>query len=97
MSTARRIPKLKGFRSIHPKPQIVNLVDLERKFSDGATVDKNRLIESGLVAGKSKQIKILGEGKLTKKFIVKANSFSESAKIAIEKSGGQAIKIKSKI
>ena len=33
-------------------------------------------------------VKILGEGELTKKFIVKATAFSASAKEKIEKAGG---------
>ena len=34
-------------------------------------------------------MKILGEGELTKKFTVKANAFSASAKEKIEKAGGR--------
>ena len=35
--------------------------------------------------------KVLSEGKLTKKFSVKAKEFSEKAKMKIEKMGGKAI------
>jgi large subunit ribosomal protein L15 len=35
-------------------------------------------------------IKILGGGELTKKFVVKADAFSASAKEKIEKKGGRA-------
>ena len=37
-----------------------------------------------------KTVKILGEGDLTKKFVVKATSFSAAAKEKIEKAGGTA-------
>ena len=43
-----------------------------------------------------KGYKILGEGELTSKVIIKANGFSESAKQKIEKAGGQALTIKLK-
>ena len=35
-------------------------------------------------------VKILGEGELTKKLVVKASAFSASAKEKIEKAGGTA-------
>ncbi|TSC95646.1 MAG: large subunit ribosomal protein L15 [Parcubacteria group bacterium Athens1014_10] len=92
-STLNRIPKLKGFRSIHPKPQIVNLLDLEKRFKDDETVNAKSLLEKGLIMNSKRKIKVLGKGKLTKKLTVKLNDFSESAKEAIEKAGGQAIKI----
>ena len=38
-------------------------------------------------------LKVLGSGEITKAISVKANKFSESAKEAIEKSGGKAIEI----
>jgi large subunit ribosomal protein L15 len=38
-------------------------------------------------------IKILGRGELKAKLEVKAHAFSESAKAAIEKAGGTAVKI----
>ena len=36
------------------------------------------------------EVKILGEGELTKKFVVKATAFSAAAKEKIEKAGGTA-------
>ena len=41
-----------------------------------------------------KGYKILGEGELKEKIIIKANAFSESAKSKIEKAGGEAILLK---
>ena len=41
-------------------------------------------------------MKILGEGELTKKLVVKAHAFSASAKEKIEKAGGTAEVIPSK-
>ena len=66
----------------------INLSDLER-FNDGAEVTPELLKEMGLVKKQLDGIKVLGNGKLTKKLTVKANKFSKSAKEAIEKVGGK--------
>jgi large subunit ribosomal protein L15 len=44
----------------------------------------------GLVPRRTSRIKVLGDGELTKKFVVKADAFSASAKEKIEKKGGRA-------
>jgi len=51
--------------------------------------DINRNYDSGEV--NLEDYKILGEGEVTKKFTIKAKSFSSSAKEKIEKSGGKII------
>jgi len=66
---------------------IVNISALE-VFSDDATVGFDELQEKGVVSKLNSGLKILGHGKLTKKLTVKAQSFSKSAKEAIEKNGG---------
>ncbi len=62
---------------------------LER-FEDGATIDVNTLVEAGVVKNPRDGIKILGNGKLTKKLNVKVDAFSASAKEKIEALGGTA-------
>ena len=44
----------------------------------------------GLVKNQLDGIKVLGNGTLTKKLVVKANKFSSSAKAKIEELGGKA-------
>lgn len=89
MPLYRRIPK-RGFTNRNTKEIVaVNLSALER-FEDGATVDVNTLVESGVVKNPRDGIKILGNGKLTKKLNVKVNAFSASAKEKIEALGGTA-------
>jgi len=44
----------------------------------------------GMVPRRCPRIKVLGDGELTKKFVVKADAFSASAKEKIEKKGGRA-------
>ena len=87
MPLHRRLPK-RGFTNIFKKEHaVVNLGDLER-FDNGSTVDENALRKAGLVKGKNDGIKVLGNGKLTKKLNVRATKFSESAKKQIEAAGG---------
>ena len=89
MPLVRRIPKL-GFNNRFRKVySIVNLSALEDKFENGAVVDAEALIVSGILSKiEDAGVKILGNGELTKSLTVKANKFSASAKEAIEKAGG---------
>lgn len=74
-----------NFRTIYA---VVNVGDLER-FEDGTIVTTEMLKENGLVNKELDGIKILGNGKLTKKLTVKANKFSNTAKEKIESVGGK--------
>ena len=79
--------------------QIVNLSEIEKRYSDGETVNEISLFEKGLIKGKKKgeaftaanPVKILGNGDLTKKLVVKNVAVSASVKEKIEKSGGELI------
>jgi len=87
MPLHRRLPK-RGFTNIFKKDYaVVNLADLER-FDNGATVDEAALRQAGLVKGQNDGIKVLGNGKLSKKLTVSATKFSATAKSAIEAAGG---------
>ena len=88
MPLYRRIPK-KGFKCPSHKDIVgINLTQLNNKFEDGAVVDIDALIESGIVRNPKDGVKILGNGELTKKLTVKANAFSASAQEKIEALGG---------
>jgi len=86
----RRLPK-RGFSNARFKKvyAVINLSDLN-KFEDGAEVTPEILKNMGLVKKELDGIKVLGNGKLDKKLTVKAHKFSETAKKAIEKTGGKA-------
>jgi len=87
MPLHRRLPK-RGFTNIFKKEHaVVNVSDLER-FDNGATVDETTLRKAGLVKGQNDGIKILGDGKLSKKLTVVADKFSASARKQIEAAGG---------
>ena len=87
MPLHRRVPK-RGFSNFLFKKefQVVNISDLELLTAD--SIDSNVLKDNGLVKYSMRPIKILGNGDLTKKLNVTANSFSKSAKEKIEKAGG---------
>jgi len=87
MPLHRRLPK-RGFTNIFKKTYaVVNLADLER-FDNGATVDEAALRSAGIVKGRNDGIKVLGNGKLSKKLTVSATKFSETARQSIEAAGG---------
>ena len=92
MPLYRRIAH-KGFSNYPFKKEYVciNLDQLEAKFNDGETVNKESLVAKGFVSKKASEkalIKILGNGDITKKLTVEANKASVSAKAKIEKAGG---------
>lgn len=89
MPLYRQMPK-RGFINISRKEYvIVNLATLERCFDDGAEVTPKTLVDNGIVKNLKNGVKILGNGKLTKKLTVKANMFSAGAVSAIEAAGGK--------
>jgi large subunit ribosomal protein L15 len=88
-SLIRRIPK-RGFRNIFKHEyQIVNIKDIERIDAQGKDIGNEALFEHGLIRSKDLPIKILGDGELTKSFVIKAHAFSKSAREKIEKAKGK--------
>ena len=88
MPLARRVPK-RGFTTIFAKPlTAVNIGNLN-VFEDGAVVDAAALLQKGVISDCKYGLKILANGKLTKKITVRAKAFSESAKAKIEEAGGK--------
>ena len=86
----RRLPK-RGFSNAKFKTEyaVINLSDLN-KFENDAVITPELLKEMGLVKNQLSGIKVLGNGTLEKKVIVKAHKFSSVAKEEIEKLGGKA-------
>ena len=88
MPLVRRLPK-RGFNNIFAKRlEIVNLASLN-KFEDGATVNVCDLLEKGILSKCEYGVKVLGNGTLEKKLIVRATAFSASAKEKIVAAGGK--------
>ena len=89
MPLYRRLPK-RGFKHIG-KAQIetISLSDLE-KFEEGADVTIEALLEKGIIRDVKDGVKVLSNGKLTKKVNVAVNAYSAAAKAKIEELGGKA-------
>ena len=98
MPLAMRLPKLRGSTSKDAMPvgpfrtetQPVNVRDLER-FDAGSEVTPELLLAHGLVSNTRVDIKVLGDGELTKKLTVTVHRFSAGAKEKIEKAGGKVV------
>ena len=87
MPLQRRLPK-RGFNNVFKKQfGVVNLKDLAC-FDDGAKVNREALIEKGLLAKKNSLVKILGDGELTKKLVFAVDKISATARQKIEAAGG---------
>lgn len=86
----RRLPK-RGFSNamFKTKYAVINLSDLN-KFENDAVITPELLKEMGLIKNQLDGIKVLGNGTLEKKLVVKAHKFSDVAKEQIEKLGGKA-------
>jgi large subunit ribosomal protein L15 len=95
----KRIPKRRGFgknraRTVSDAFEyrvIVNLNTLENRFEGGAVVSPATLLDKGVISrrgGKFPEVKLLGDGELSKKLSVSGCLLSKSAREAIEKAGG---------
>jgi large subunit ribosomal protein L15 len=93
MPLVRRVPKRGFHNAFAPTVLIVNVGDLERCFQAGEEVTVERLKKSPLVGHRFDQIKILGDGQLTKALTVTAHRFSRSAVEKIEKAGGRVVRM----
>ena len=61
------------------------------KFENGVEVTPEILYNAGIISKIEEYgVKVLGDGELTKKLVVKANKFTKSAVEKIEKAGGKA-------
>lgn len=91
---SQRLPFWRGKGRLNPlKPKLipVNIGRLER-FPDGTVVDLAFLVKERIIhqsEADTREVKILGDGKLTKKLTIVGFRTSGSAKAAIEKAGGR--------
>lgn len=94
MPLFRRLPK-RGFNNARFAVKIaaVNVGDLELNFEAGAEITPEALKAKNLAKYNYDQLKILGDGELTKAFKISAHRFSGSARQKIEKAGGTIVEI----
>lgn len=84
------IPKLKGFKSIHPKAEVVYTDVLNTLKGD---VDNFTLAEASMISSPYVKVKILLRGEMTAKVNLKTQFASANAVKAIEKAGGKFEKV----
>src|ERR1700733_240419 len=97
MPMPRRIPK-RGFKNPNRVEAFpINVATLQTVFDAGAVVDLEALRAKGLVPKLADCVKILGEGELTKKLTIKAHRVSTTAKEKVEKAGGPAELIQTRV
>jgi large subunit ribosomal protein L15 len=89
MPLVRRIPKRGFYNSFARDVITVNVGDLDAVFEPGDEITPDTLKASGLIRGRFDELKILGDGELTKKLKISAHRFSKSAQEKVEKAGGQ--------
>lgn len=88
MPLHRRLPK-RGFNHQTRWPiAIVNLDLLDKTFDEGAEINAESIVKAGLTRAQSAGIKVLGRGEIKKKFTLKIQAISPSAKTKIEAAGG---------
>ncbi len=89
MPLFRRIPK-RGFNNPFKKQYtILNVKDFE-SFDSGTRIDLQKLKDSGLIKNTKYDLKVLGEGVLTKSLTIAAHKFSGAAITKIKDAGGDA-------
>jgi large subunit ribosomal protein L15 len=68
--------------------QPVNVASLEDRFDAGAEVTLEALVEKGLIKNTRTDVKLLGQGELTKKLTVTVHAASAAAREKVEAAGG---------
>jgi len=85
-----RLPKLRGFKfkSSATKPVVINIGELAAKI-EGGIINKEILFQKGLIRKSDRQVKILGNGEISRPLNIQGLKISESAKKKIEAAGGR--------
>jgi len=91
MPIYRRVPK-RGFTNARFRTEytIINVDELG-SFEEGAVVDLDAILSRGLVSLNTRNLKVLGNGELSRRLVVHAHKFSKSALEKIKAAGGEAV------
>ncbi|NTW61227.1 50S ribosomal protein L15 [Candidatus Saccharibacteria bacterium] len=84
-SLARRVPKMKGFKSLKTPAQVVYL---DRLNELKGTVNNFTLYEAGYIASPYQAVKVIKRGELSSKINLEVYAASDSAKSALVGAGG---------
>ena len=84
------VPKLKGFKSIHTKAEVIYT---DRLNGLTGNVDNYVLAENSLISSPYVKVKIISRGELTAKIALETQFASKTAIEAIKKAGGSFKKV----
>ena len=87
MPLHRRLPKRGFTNTFKTTYKIISLSDLDT-FDDGATVDRQALLDAGLITERDTMIKVLANGEISKKVQVEVDKVSQGAQEKIIAAGG---------
>ena len=94
MPLTRRVPK-RGFKNHFTAEYATINVGSLNDFKDETVIDLELLLNAGLIRKDAPYgLKVLGDGELDKKLVVKAAKFTKAAAEKIEKAGGKAEVVK---
>ena len=88
MPLYRRVPKLKHFTLVNPTFFTVLNVGKLAQLKAGTVVTRESLEEAGILTSPKHPLKVLGNGELKVKLIVRAAAFTATAREKIEAAGG---------
>ncbi|MCC6749831.1 MAG: 50S ribosomal protein L15 [Deltaproteobacteria bacterium] len=90
MPIQRRLPK-RGFKNPFRAEYFpVNVSQLAKAFGPGDAVDADALKARGMMPRRAERLKVLGDGELAVKLVVRAHAFSKAALEKIQAAGGSA-------
>ena len=72
---------------------VINIGELNDAFEAGSEISPELLAGKGLIPSKFDELKVLGDGELTKSFVINAHRFSASAEAKIAAAGGTVSRI----
>ena len=84
------VPKLKGFKSIHSKAEVIYTDRLNDLSGD---IDNFKLAEAGLISSPFNKVKVISRGEITAKVNLSTQFASKTAVEAIKKAGGSFKKV----
>ncbi len=87
MPLQRRLPK-RGFNNIFRKEYAIVQVSNLEVFEPGSRVDREALIQAGLIDKRTTLVKVLANGELSKSLTVAVDKVSQGARAKIEAAGG---------
>ncbi len=87
MPLQRRLPK-RGFNNIFRKEYAIVQVSNLEVFEPGSRVDREALIQAGLIDKRTTLVKVLANGELSKSLTVAVDKVSQGARSKIEAAGG---------